>query len=146
MRVSQGDDTPDLDADLAVALQGFDLSAEKLNEALNVLSHGSRRVGKVLQDSVAQIDGQRAAPIALHQALIELDQLASSADALSRPDILGELLEQIARTYTMATERNVHQRFAAKHVGVILAKLPKAKTSPAASEPDEEILDDVLFG
>jgi hypothetical protein len=53
---------------------------------------------------------------------------------------LGEMLGRIARTYTMAREREVHKRFALD--GDMDAVEDEA---PAVNESDDDLFDDALF-
>lgn len=146
MRLSQDGDNNNLDAELAVAMNGFDQCATKLKEALVTLSHGAKHVGKILQDSAARVYGQKNAPVALQQACLELDQLASTAaGATPRADILEKIMELISSHYTMARERQVHQQFAASVEGMDVMRAPREPAAAATPPDDADILDEILF-
>lgn len=145
MRVSQGGENANLDDELAVAMKGFDQSALKLNEALAALSHSANHVGKVLHDSAMRVDEQRSAPVALHQALLELAQLAEAGPIISpRSGAFDKMMGLLATRYTMARERQVHERFAGPMKGAA-GKCAHMEREAAPPLAEADMLDEILF-
>ncbi|MBV8650427.1 MAG: chemotaxis protein, partial [Alphaproteobacteria bacterium] len=123
---------------MANSVSRLGTAGESLESALATLERDSTVVAGLLEDTVRQITSHREIGSALRQAAAELARIVPPRD----PTVVypaaqaGPVFDRIARSYTMARERVIHDR----HCGTSSAAAPAAEP-PAAAQS----LDDMLF-
>lgn len=125
---------------LAESLASIRAGGERMHESLASLDGDAAKVVAILRDSTDKVDCEAGIGAALAEAAASLAALVRPEGELPEVAIapLSDMLGRIARTYTMAREREVHKRFVLG--GDIDAAVDEA---PAAS--DDDLFDDALF-
>ena len=130
---------------LAESLASIRAGGERMRESLASLDGDAATVVAILRASTDKVDCEAEIGTALSEAAAGLAALVPSESEL--PDVaiapLSEMLGRIARTYTMAREREVHKRFALG--GDIDAAEDEAVELFADSDEDDGLFDDALF-
>lgn len=125
---------------LAESLASIRAGGERMHESLASLDGDAAKVVAILRDSTDKVDCEAGIGAALAEAAARLAALVRPEGELPEVAIapLSDMLGRIARSYTMARERDVHKRFALG--GDIDAAVDEA---PATS--DDDLFDDALF-
>jgi hypothetical protein len=130
----------------SAAGEALTVATERLRKAnttveadLSALAEQGAKVVRALEDAAARLDFKGEIGAVLETAAQSLQAPAAGPLEAADGATVGEILQAIAKTYTMAQEREVH--------AALTAGLPQA-AGPAAAEPapaaaDE--LEDVLF-
>jgi hypothetical protein len=115
---------------------------ERMRASLASLDGDASTVVAILRDSTDKVDCEAEIGAALTEAAIRLAGLVRAEDELPEAAMapLGEMLGRIARTYTMAREREVHKRFAPGGVDAAIED-----EAPVVGESDDDLFDDALF-
>jgi hypothetical protein len=116
-------------------------AGESLAAALATLERDSTLVAALLDDTVTGITSHREIGNALRQAAAELTRIVPKLDpGVAYPEAQADpIFERIARSYTMARERVIHQRH--RH-GTDAAPVTSLLVAPEAAPSS---LDDFLF-
>lgn len=130
-------------AALAASLRCIHDGATRMREGMQGLDEHAAAVSRILQTTRRTIDCEAEFGDELRKAEAGLSLLASPCED---PDeatiaILAPLLDGLARSYTMASERTVHRRFAIAMDG---ASTDDVQGDPAATD-EEDDEDDGLF-
>ncbi|MGA0601949.1 hypothetical protein ACO2Q3_14685 [Caulobacter sp. KR2-114] len=131
----EGGVVADIGASLAGAADRLRQAGEAVETDLEQLARQGDAVVEALNAAVARMDFQREIGAAIDAAAEAFDRRADGlihVEDLEAP--LGDLLERLARRYTMAQERETHASFTA---GLTFATVDLA--APAA-ETDEDVL------
>jgi hypothetical protein len=136
-----------LERDMADALSTFQASGGRLNDALAILSREGEQVGQVLADTAASIRVHGDVGPALHTAGDRLGDIAGTmASPVQDAGLVTERLRWFgADRYTMASEREIHERIAAALVGARGGCDTSETRLVSLSRSDEALLEDVLF-
>ncbi len=126
---------------LAESLACIQDGAERMRTGMGALGGGTTTVTAILERATGSLDCEAEVGGVLAGAVATLEQLAVPC---SEPDAaieapLRALLDQLSRRYTMASEREIHRRFALPDDATAE---PETTTAGAADEDDE---DDGLF-
>lgn len=127
-----GDPAEALTSSLACIHEG----AQRMRNGMAGLSADATAVTRILETTTSQVDCEAEFGEALRNVVVQLGLLAAPSEE-PEPEaaaILAEMLGQMARSYTMASERDVHRRFA-------LAG-PDGETQAAPPPADDEDDDD----
>lgn len=128
---------------LSESLASIRGGSDRMRASLASLDGDAATVVGILRDSTDQVDCEAEIGAALTDAAARFAALVRAEDGL--PDAalapLDEMLGRIARSYTMAREREVHRRFALDDEG----DAAPAEESGALVEDDDGLFDDALF-
>jgi len=110
--------------------------AQRMREGMAGLSDDAAAVTRILETTTSNVDCEAAFGDALRGVALRLKLFGTPCPAPEGPvaDALAALLDGMARSYTMAREREIHTRFA----------LPGTSAAPQASMDDDDD-DDGLF-
>lgn len=136
LRDPQGDPAGDAAEALTESLACIRDGAQRMREGMAGLTEDASTVSRILETTTGNVDCEAVFGDALRDVVHQLSQFAApctAADAATESALAG-LLDGMARSYTMAREREIHRRFA------LAGTAPAAQ---AAAEEDEE--DDGLF-
>lgn len=88
--------------------------AQRMREGMAGLSDDAAAVTRILETSTSNVDCDAAFGDSLRSVVLQLKLFGTPCDALEEAveTPLAELLDGMARSYTMAREREIHQRFA----------------------------------
>jgi hypothetical protein len=128
---------------LAESLSSIQAGGERMRENLASLDGDASTVVAILRDSTDKVDCEAEIGGALAEAAILLAALVGPEGELAETMIepLDDMLGRIARSYTMAREREVHKRFTLGGDAD-----GAADDAPAATgESDDDLFDDALF-
>lgn len=112
--------------------------AKRMRNGMAGLSADAAAVTRILETTTSQVDCEAEFGEALRNVVAQLSLLAAPCNApeADAEAVLRDMLGQVARSYTMASEREVHRRFA----------LPGTAAESHAPPPaDEDEDDDGLF-
>lgn len=124
----------DAGSTLTESLACIRIAGQKMEESLNGLEGDASDVIAILRETTETVDCEAEISTALTEAADHLDGMASFATDI--PQAATPLLADIARTYTMARERDVHRRFASGDADDVVADI-------ASTDDDDD--DDGLF-
>ena len=136
LRDPQGDPAGDAAEALTESLACIRDGAQRMREGMAGLTDDASNVSRILETTTGNVDCEAIFGDALRDVVHQLSQFAApctTADAATE-SALAELLDGMARSYTMAREREIHRRF---------ALAGSATAAQAAVEADED--DDGLF-
>lgn len=138
LRDPEGDQGGDAAEALTASLACIHDGAQRMREGLANLGEDAAAVGRILERTTSQVDcetefGETLRTVVAQMSLIAAPCAAPEGEAEAA---LRDLLDQLARAYTMASEREVHRRFA-------LAGMSDTAAPPVADDDDDD--DDGLF-
>lgn len=136
LRDPQGDPGGDAAEALTESLACIRDGAQRMREGMAGLTEDAAAVTRILETTTSNVDCEAAFGSDLREVVSHLSLLAApcdTPDAEAEP-ALAALLDGMARSYTMAREREIHQRFALAGT---------AATVQAVVEEDDD--DDGLF-
>lgn len=142
--LAEGDGHPDpltAGASLTDASARLRTAGDAAEADLETVALLGEQIVAALQRAQVQLDFQRTIGAVLDDAGDTLAALAGAGqpDAEGLEEVLPSLLENIFKSYTMSSERNVHQAFV-RELGLSDEPVPSEAEAPAEAE-----LDDVLF-
>jgi hypothetical protein len=110
---------------------------KRMQDGMSGLDRDASAVGDILRQTTENVDCDAEIGDALGEAVLHLANAAGEPAPLpdEPPAVLGEILATIHATYTMASERDVHKRFA-------IAGTEAEVAAPAMDDDDD---DDGLF-
>jgi hypothetical protein len=128
---------------LSESLANIRAGGRKMEESLSSLDGDASRVVAILRDTTDKVDCEAEIGVALSQAAAQLAVFARPDKAVpdAAAETLSDILGQIARSYTMARERDVHKRFVVGGAGEECAEIALA----ANDGSDDDLFDDALF-
>ncbi len=128
---------------MATSVSRLGAAGESLATALAALERDSTVVAGLLDDTVAKITSHREIGNALRQAAAELDRIVPPRDTGTDypAEQAGRVFARIARNYTMAQERVIHDRHCRAPGSAAAASSPPPPPPAAAAQS----LDDFLF-
>ncbi len=112
---------------------------DRMREGLSGLDRDAATVGDILRQTTENVDCDAEIGDALGEAVTQLAAAAGDPAMLPEapPAALGEILAAIHASYTMASEREVHKRFA------LAGGVAEMEEAPAQGDDDDD--DDGLF-
>ncbi|WP_010545666.1 hypothetical protein [Sphingomonas elodea] len=136
LRDPQGEQGGDAAEALTESLACIHDGAQRMREGMAGLGEDAAAVSRILATTTSNVDCEAAFGETLRDTVAQLEMLAAPCHA---PDAAAEaalapLLDAMARSYTMASEREIHRRFA-------LA----GSTGPSQAPVEEDDDDDGLF-
>lgn len=135
---SEGEGKVDADRALTASLDCVRDGGDRMREGLSCLDRDAATVGDILRQTTENVDCDAEIGDALGEAVVRLSEAAGEPALPEEPPaVLGEILAAIHASYTMASEREVHKRFA-------LAGGEPEVVVEAAGEDDDDF-DDGLF-
>ncbi|HEY4164681.1 MAG TPA: hypothetical protein VGM59_16560 [Dongiaceae bacterium] len=133
-------ETTDLSAIMSASVDLLSGIADSLTDALDILDRESHAVAKALEQTAAEIGANLEIGATLRRAVTRLEEFGrpDETDQQRDSDIHQRIFSAIARTYTMARERDIHSRIVAG------SEMPTETAAPT-SAGSSEALDDIFF-
>jgi hypothetical protein len=121
---------------LAASLDCVRDGGQRMNQGMSGLDRDAATVGDILRQTTENVDCDAEIGDALGEAVLQLAIAAGGQAPLPEapPATLGAILATIHASYTMASEREIHKRFA-----------PASGEAEDAPAPDDDDDDDGLF-
>jgi hypothetical protein len=104
--------------------------ADSLTDALNVLDRESHAVAEVLEQTASEIGANLEIGTILRRAASDLEAFGAPAEDRLAAGASEKIFSAIARTYTMARERDIHAR-------ILGGGVPAEAPAPAAADVDD---------
>lgn len=136
-RVNQGvERIGSLEQEMARSLQSFQAGGTRLSQALAALSKDGGQVGRLLMDTADYLATHDQVAQVLRAARERLDAISDRGDATEQDNIVRDRVQTFTKgQYTMAAERDIHQRFDGRDSGRPAASAaPIRDTAPVAED------------
>ncbi|MCL6707606.1 hypothetical protein M8R20_11395 [Pseudomonas sp. R2.Fl] len=129
-----------LDGQLGQALEDIRNAGDRMEQDMTALRSSSADISSAAADKMAKLDFKAELGDVLADCSARSGDLTEpgSLDASGLEDALADLGGKIARTYTMASEREIHAR-------VFQTTLEISAISAATPASDEDLFDEALF-